>query len=720
MGTPDSVVASSADRSSIEKAQAPGTSNWLQRRLVLGSVLLLLAVAIATWLLVDRGQQSLIEYKALTLAEVVARQATVSRSVYDEHVASKLRKDGRGKASETFEHEPGNVPLPAQFLKLTGQRASADSEGLYRFGLASKWNLGANHHLKDDFQRWAWQQLEAQDQEAPASPVAWKPVWRVEQVGGESTLRYFRADPGNSMSCVACHNRAETSEAVRSLRQQVGQTSGVRQWKQFQLLGALEVQVPLAGVEAIAKSQRSSILFAVLGLTFVGLGCMGVLVYTDARRSRRLTRDLAYLASHDDLTGLMNRPRFEQHLANLLQSTQVDDSSHGLMFLDLDQFKVVNDTCGHQAGDELLRQVGKLLRSSLRASDTLARLGGDEFGILVHYCDESRTIEVADKLLQATSQYRFVWGERVFEIGVSIGLVQITASSESVAALMSAADIACYAAKDAGRNRVQVYRPDDGELNRRVHDMGWVERINAALADGRMALAMQAAQALDPALKTRQYQEVLLRMFDAEGQPVPIGPVIAAAERYNMMSGKLDRWVLETTCRHIRAGHLQATRSDIVAINISGASLGDEAFRKFACATLRKFDIAPGTFCFEITETAAIGNLRHALQFMSELRELGCLFALDDFGSGLSSFGYLKTLPVDFLKIDGAFIRDILRDPVDRAMVESINAVARAIGIPTIAEWVESEAICEELTRMGLGYAQGYAVGRPILLKPIV
>ncbi len=713
--TPAADAAAPACHGRAPYAQARSLGGALRRNLIGGALTLLLAVAAVTWFLVDRGQQSLIEYKALTLAEVVARHATAARSVYAEHVANKLAGDGRGMASETYSGEPGNVPLPAQFLKLTGERASADSAGLYRFGLVSKWNLGQGQHLRDDFQRWAWRELEAQEPASPAGPVDWKPAWRVEPVDGQSTLRYLRADPGNAASCVECHNRSESSAAVRAHRQQAGLEVG-KQWKRYQLLGAVEVQVPLAPVEALAEDQRRAVLLAVLGLTLAGLVTMGLFVVADNRRSRRLTSDLAYLASHDDLTGLMNRPEFEQRLGALLASAQSDGSTHGLMFLDLDQFKVVNDTCGHQAGDELLRQLGQVLRQSLRASDTLARLGGDEFGVLVYNCDEGRTAEIADKLLQAVAAFRFVWRQRVFEVGVSIGIVTVGAESESVAALMSAADMACYAAKDAGRNRVQAFSAGDGELDRRRDDMGWVERINTALAEGRMSLAVQSAEALRPGLAVQRYQEVLLRMADPEGRLVPIGPVIAAAVRYNMMSGKLDRWVLETTCAHIRAGRLSATRSNIVAINVSGTSLGDTGFREFACRTLREAGIAPGTFCIEITETAAIAHVGQALQFMRQLRELGCLFALDDFGSGLSSFGYLKTLPVDFLKVDGSFVRDILTDDVDRAMVDAINSVGRAIGIPTIAEWVESDGIRQAVQRLGLDYAQGYAIDKPTLI----
>ena len=690
----------------------------LRRALPVAALLFLLAVAGVTWFVVEQSQRRLIEYKALTLAEVVARQATASRSAYTEHVSNKLAADGVGRASEGYAHEPGNVPLPAQFLKLSGQRASADSDGLYRYRPLSKWNLGEGQHLQDDFQRWAWAQLEAQDQAEPAGPIAWRSVWRVEQVRGEPMLRFMRADPAATAACVACHNASELRAATRALRLQAG-IGPAKQWRQHQLLGALEVQVPLAPVEALAAGQRREILAAVLGLTLAGLACLGLLVYVGARRARLLTRDLAWRADHDDLTGLINRPQFEHRLRTLLGAARAQGGRHALMFLDLDQFKIVNDSCGHQAGDELLRQLGARLRARLRATDTLARLGGDEFGVLLADCPIEQAREVAEKLLQAAAEFRFVWRQRVFEVGISIGLVAVSAENESVAELMSAADIACYAAKEGGRHRVCVFSASDGELARRRQDLGWVERINAAMSSGRLALAVQGAEALRPELPVQRYQEFLLRMFDEQGQPLPTGPVIAAAERYHLMPHKLDRWVLQAACDHVRSGRVRASVSEIVAVNISGASLGDDGFRAFARRTLLDSGMDPRAFCFEITETAAIGHLGQAMAFMQEFKALGCKFALDDFGSGLSSFGYLKNLPVDFLKLDGAFVRDILSDPVDRAMVGAIHQVGRAIGIPTIAEWVESAAVRDEIARLGLDYAQGYAIEKPRLITPL-
>ncbi len=691
-------------------------SAFLQRKLFWAGLVLLVAIACVTWYFVNDSQSRLIEYKALDLAEVVARQAAASRSAYSEHVVAKLKQDGSGGGSEGYKDEPGKVPLPAQFLKLVGQRASADSGGLYRYQPISKWNLGEGQQLSDDFQRWGWARLEAQDQANPTGPIAWKAVWRVEQLGGQRVLRFLSADPASQMGCVQCHNALEHRASTQAIRSGAG-IAGGKQWRQHQLLGALEVQVPIASVEALAAEQRNVVLVAVVGLTLAGLICMSMLVRVGSARARALTDDLAWRAAHDDLTGLVNRPRFQQRLQTALDAAKADGSSHALMFLDLDQFKIVNDTCGHRAGDELLRQVAALLQSKLRAADTLARLGGDEFGVLLADCPLESAGDVADKLLNAVAEYRFPWNERVFELGVSIGLVEVCASGQAVADLMSAADIACFAAKDAGRHRVRVFQSSDSELARRREDLGWSERIASAMATGRMTLVVQTAQALQDHLPVRCYQELLLRMFAEDGSPIPTQNVIEAGERYHLMPTRIDRWVLQTACEHMRAGRLRADDAHIVAVNVSGASVGDAAFLRFACDTVRASGIDPHTLCIEITETAAIANFAQASVFIAELKALGCRFALDDFGSGLSSFGYLKNLPVDFLKLDGAFVRDITTDKVDRAMVGAIHDVGRALGIPTIAEWVESDEIRDEVRRMGIDYAQGYGIERP---RPVV
>jgi diguanylate cyclase (GGDEF)-like protein len=684
----------------------------LPRLLILAFLGLTGAVAVATSLYLEHSQQELIEFKALTVADVVSRQAAASRTVYTEQVAAKLRRDGTGMASEAYVHEPGNVPLPAQFLKLVGRQASEDSDGLYRYRPVSKWNLEPGQGLRDDFQRWAWAQLESQDQEAPAGPLEWRTVWRIEDMAGQRTLRALSADPATSQACVACHNTLERRIDTVERRQVNGVALG-KQWKQHQLLGAIEVQVPLNGVESLARHQRQEIVIAVIGMAIVGTLLVGGFALAGTNRARRLTNQLVWHAGHDDLTGLVNRRQFEQRLQALLKQARAGGPAHAMMFLDLDQFKVINDTCGHQAGDALLVELSTHLRGVLRASDTLARLGGDEFGVLLPTCSREQAMGVAKKLVQATSEFRFQWQGRTLDIGVSVGLAEINADSQSVADLMSAADMACYAAKEGGRNRVRAFVGSDEELVQRREELGLGERVASALAAGRLSLAVQAARALDDSLPVLAYQELLLRIFDADGKPIPTGPAVAAAERLNMMSTKLDRWVLSTACNHLASGRVRGDARHIVAVNLSAQSLCDESFLPFALETLESSGIDPRVLCIEITETAAIANLERATEFMRALRARGCLFALDDFGAGLSSFGYLKRLEVDFLKLDGVFVRDVVKDETDRALVATMASLGQALGIRTIAEWVENDAIREEVQRLGIDYAQGWGIEKP-------
>ncbi|HEY7239321.1 MAG TPA: EAL domain-containing protein [Burkholderiales bacterium] len=703
------LTARAGTRAGIEDWKQSGIG--LRRRVLITAVALLSAVVALTGYLISRGQQSLIEFQAVQLAEIVTRQSASSRSVYAEHVVGKLTRDGVGVASEHYKDERGNVPLPAQFLKLVGERIGIDSRGLYRYRPVSKWNLAPDQGLADDFQRWAWARLETQDLPATA-PIAWDPVWRIETVEGVSTLRYMRADPAVSAACVNCHNALESRPQTLANRARGGVPAG-KVFEVNRLMGAIEVQVPLDRVAAMARDHSQVALLSVLLLALGGMLCIGYFVYADVSRARALNHELAWQASHDALTGLINRRHFERKLGMALEDAQVEASRHALMFLDLDQFKVVNDTSGHTAGDELLRQLGALLKSQLRANDTLARLGGDEFGVLVAHCDLPKAREIAEKLRQVVAGFRFSWGNRLFETGVSIGLVPIDVQSKSVAQLMSAADVACYAAKEGGRNRIHVLKASDGELGRRTSDLEWGTRIGDALREERVFVEVQKAVALRPELAVTEYREALLRMHDRDHTPVPTSALIQAAERYNLMPGRIDRFVVRTVCRLIAEGSLPADARRIVALNLSGTSLGDEEFLRYVRTEIAAARVAPEVLCFEVTETAAINNLAHAIRFMNTLRGLGCRFALDDFGTGVSSFGYLKNLPVDFLKIDGEFVRNIANDPVDRAMVTAICGVGRAMGIPTVAEWVETDAVLRVVRELGVDYAQGFRVARP-------
>lgn len=436
-----------------------------------------------------------------------------------------------------------------------------------------------------------------------------------------------------------------------------------------------------------------------------------VMVFHDVSKERRLHRALHYQASHDALTGLINRREFENRLTAAVEAARQNlQARHVLLYLDLDQFKLVNDTCGHPAGDLLLKQITGVIQSRVRSGDTLARLGGDEFGILLQDCALDQALRIAENLRQGIRDYRFTWQGGVLAVGASIGIVEITHEIPTVANVMSAADVACYSAKDSGRNRVQLYKPDD--MPERHREMHWVSKLARARDESRFELFYQPIVPIVPRPQQREHFELMLRLRDETGTIVTPAEFIPAAERYNIMPS-IDQWVVRQALDRVVHRIESGVKPFTVAVNLSGTSLNDERFLEFLIAELGASQLAPGAMCFEITETAAIENLSNVVYFMRELKKRGCHCALDDFGSGLSSFMYLKTLPVDYLKIDGQFVENITRDPVDRSMVAAISQVANAMGIQTIAERVESPEVLAELGRLGIGFAQGFYIAKP-------
>ncbi len=443
-----------------------------------------------------------------------------------------------------------------------------------------------------------------------------------------------------------------------------------------------------------------------------GAVCGGVLVFHDVSESRELNRKLSYHASHDILTGLVNRREFEARLERSLRSAKARETQYALCHLDVDQFKIINDTCGHSAGDALLGQVGALLKTKIRWRDTLARLGGDEFGVLLESCSLDDALVMAEQLRETMRNYKFVWEERTFRLGCSIGVVPITGDSEDVATVLSSADSACQAAKEGGRNRVFSFQDNDIDLMRRRREMQWAARINNALEESRFELFRMTIQPLQKHEPGAHY-ELLLRMRDETGKIVSPDNFINAAERYGI-TPQIDRWVVEHALRWLVSEADERERLALCSINLSGQSLGDADFLPFVQKLLKSSGIDGTKICFEITETAAIASFSQANRFIAALKEeQGCKFALDDFGTGLSSFGYLKHFPVDFLKIDGSFVKEILRDPIDREMVRSINEIGHLTGKQTIAEFAENEEIINMLRSLGVDYAQGYGISAP-------
>ena len=502
-----------------------------------------------------------------------------------------------------------------------------------------------------------------------------------------------------------------------------------------------------------------------------------IVVFHDVTAMRSLSHQLSYQASHDPLTGLINRREFEQRLTHALENARAEELHHVLCFLDLDQFKIVNDTCGHQAGDELLKQLAVELRGVMRSGDALARLGGDEFGVLLENCPDAKALELAERMRRTIQAHHFIWGENAFDVGVSIGMVPLGPTSGTLYDAMSLADAACYVAKDAGRNRIHLHHDDDDAVSNHSSQMKWVQRIQQALDEERFQLHVQEIRPLAPAhhrkatenadpstlagrtpssrldvesatpasssgpftpperrlgaLATpsgdkpapaadrRSHYEVLLRMIGRDGEIIPPAAFLPSAERYHLMPF-LDRWVVDRLFSELTENPIDEAIHPVFAVNLSGQSLGDPDFADFLLERLHRCGLPPHRFCFEITETAAITNLTAARKLVQTVRSIGASFALDDFGSGLSSFSYLKNLSVDYIKIDGCFVRDIADDLVDRKLVESMNQVAKVLGLRTVAEFVESDEIEGLLGDMGVDYAQGYAVSRPHALGELL
>lgn len=433
-----------------------------------------------------------------------------------------------------------------------------------------------------------------------------------------------------------------------------------------------------------------------------------VLVFHDVTESRQLARQLTWQAGHDELTQLANRRQFEQVLSEFLHRPH---ESGVLCFLDLDQFKLVNDACGHPAGDELLRQVSDILSRQVRVTDTVARLGGDEFAILLHQCSLEFARRIANLMCQSIRELRFISGEQSFSVGASMGLVEITQDAQqSLSEVLAAADAACYAAKEAGRNRVHVYRTDDLGLSRQRNQQQWCLRIDQALEEDRFQLYHQPIVAVDSSEGMYYRTELLLRLLDRQGQIIAPMAFIPAAERYHRMPA-IDQWVIQRFLAEVELSS-EADSPIHYNINLSGASLNDKNFLNFLKYALSNSAVDPTLLCFEVTETAAISNLHRVTAFMNDLKQLGCQFALDDFGSGMSSFGYLRQLPVDYLKIDGSFVKK-LDDPINSAIVGSICNIGQAMNIQVIAEWVEDEVARAQLQKLGVDYVQGYGVAEP-------
>lgn len=500
-----------------------------------------------------------------------------------------------------------------------------------------------------------------------------------------------------------------------------GKTGSKSVGGQFTQAMAKGTAMPLGGDAVLIRADGTQI--AVEGSVAPVQGTSGriagaLVLLQDVTRLRKITDSLAHEARHDVLTGLVNRREFQARLEVALEGSRKRNENHALCYLDLDQFKVINDSCGHAAGDQLLRKVTELLKSLLPSDQTLARLGGDEFGLLIQNGGLDEAVRISENMLSAIKAFRFYWEGRSLGIGVSIGVTVITRKSIDLKTVMSIADAACYAAKEKGRNRIQVYNPDDIELDQRQQEMRVLSRITSALDENRYALYYQPIIPVCAIPDNTQHCEILVRMVNTDGTLVQPAQFIPAAEHYNLMPA-LDRWIIKRVFEvfHQRYPTSELKRGHQWSVNISGTSLSSAGFVEYIRDQAARYEIVPQSICFEITENAAIADINRVNNFLWGLRMDGFKFALDDFGIGMSSFSYLKSLPVDYVKIDGEFIKNILDDKVSLAMTEAITRVVSVMGIQVVAEYVESIAILDKLREIGVGYAQGYGVSEPIWLE---
>ena len=440
-----------------------------------------------------------------------------------------------------------------------------------------------------------------------------------------------------------------------------------------------------------------------------------VVVFHDVSELRGLTRKMSYQATHDPLTGLINRREFERRLDEAMDSAHAEEAVHMLFYMDLDRFKAVNDTCGHLAGDNMLREVATLIKNEVRDSDYVGRLGGDEFGSLLIGCPIEKARQLAADICNAVSDYRFVWKDKIFNIGISIGLVEISHDSGTLQDVMSAADSACYMAKQQGRGQVHIYSARDEAVARERGDIQWLRQLQTALHEDGFQLAVQPIIAMTGKADSGPAVEVLIRLPDSRGHSTDSAEFLRPAERYQMMP-QIDRWVINTALGAIASGEIKLSARRSCAINLSSQTLGDESFLGFVVDSLDRTGIAPSAICFEVTEAAILSNVQHAQRFIEVLHGIGCEFSLDDFGSGLGSFSSLKHLPIDYLKIDGTYTRNLQTDLVNQEMVAAMIKLARTMQFRIVAEQVEHQEDFDWLRDSGVDFVQGYFIEAPAML----
>ncbi len=675
----------------------------LPAQIVLLSALFVVLVAVVTWAVVSRSQNQLIEYKALKIAEIVASQAAAARSAYAELAVSKLVRDGFGASADSDDLE-GHVPLPAQFLKRLSRTTVPGADGLYRFKPVSLWNLDPDQGIVDPFQRWAWDALQQQDKPAPATPIDWEPVWRIEELAGVKTLRYLRADPAASQSCVDCHNALEQQPDIAALRENAGIEPGHR-WQLNELLGAIEIDIPLDRAAALAKEQTQQGLLIVAAVSVIGLAGVSFLLFMYSLRTRTMTGELRRQARHDSLTGLPNRLDFDQVLVQLLQDESVETGSLAVMLLDLDDFKQINDTLGHEVGDEVLKATGKRLQHVIRPGDFVARLGGDEFALVLNGVSRAEAEATAIRLVSAIEENYSV-GDYQLSSGASVGIAMSPDDGTDARELMRCADVAMYAAKKASLpSTFYVQEHDFNDVSR----LALVNDLRDAVRNDGLTVYFQPKYSLHEGRMVGT--EALLRWHHPAHGHVPPNELIELAERCGLI-GDVTRFVLSRAlhqCRQWRDDGYELH----VAVNLSMSNLLDADLTHDVALLLDEVGLQPDALVLEVTESAMMSEPERAEQVLDDIRRLGVKLSIDDYGTGYCSLSYLSRLPVQELKLDRSFIQNLFDSERDAVIVKATLDLTHNLGLKMVAEGVEDARSLEHLRDIGCDVVQGYFLCRP-------
>ncbi len=685
---------------SFQKMLAFGVGE--RRGLILACLILLFVLLVATWLITNTSQQRLIEFKSQEIANVVATQARTARSVYTTSVVAKLKKEGFGARIDSADHI-GSVPIPAQFLKQLAANSSVEHEDAFQFRPLSKWNLSPDQGLKDDFQVWAWEQLEQQQSNTPEGIVDWEPVWRIENVGGQNALRYMVADPAANASCVNCHNSLEQTPEIQAMRRDAG-TELNKMWQLNDLMGALEVIVPVHESSALAAAQTRSGLFLVLAVAITGiLLVLGISAF-DGARALAVTKDLEVKARTDSLTGLPNRAGLKAKVDALLR-TSTSASQHAVMLLDLNDFKRINDTLGHHIGDEVLREVAVRLQALIAPPSVFGRLGGDEFVVFLNNVNNQQVINTARAINQAldanieVDQYRL-------KSNASIGISMMPGDSQNLSEALRCADVAMYCAKRA-KTGYKFYHLDNDHNN--LNSLSIITDFKAALDNDGLSMVYQPKFDFERGVVSGA--EALLRWEHPERGMISPDRIIPMAEQSDQIMA-LTRWTVDTSLRQLKQWH-DAGRDLKMAVNLSAQMLNADETVVMLLELLEAHDIQSHHLIIEVTETAVMHDSKKAIELLERLRSAGVGISLDDFGTGYSSLSYVNNLPINELKLDRSFSYNLSRRK-NKAIVKAVIDLAANVGVELVLEGVEDAGSLALLLDSGGTQMQGYYLCKPI------